>query len=116
MLALIAEMAPSLIVCVVAICSFAMLWHTAGLLLKSTIWVIRMTAFTIARAPAAYAAAKAERTLPARDMSTGFLGHRGRSKAFNAIAHDRLMHSRLAYRDPRMAEFAARFGRWLASR
>lgn len=116
MLALITEMAPALIVCLAAFCAFAMLWHTAEFRLKGTAWTIRMTAFVIARAPAAYAAAKAERTLPARDMSTGFLGDRARSKAFNAIAHDRLVHSRLADRDPMMAELAARFGRWLGNR
>ncbi len=49
-------------------------WHAAKLGLKPLVYLVRMAAVTIAVAPGAYAAAKAEAAMPTRDLAFDFDG------------------------------------------
>lgn len=89
-------------------------WHAARLGLKALVYLVRMAAVTIAVAPGAYAAEKAEAALPTRDLAFDFDGKQGEARLFNIIVKDRLVRTRVAAQQQDYASAATKLGRHLA--
>ena len=91
------------------------IWQVAKLALRALVYLIKLSAVTIALTPRAYAAAKAEAALAARDLAFDFDGKTGDAGLFNAIVKDRLARTRVAAQHSRLAWKATNFGRKLAN-
>ena len=89
-------------------------WHVARLALRALVSLLTLIAVTVALAPRAYAAAKAERSLPRRDLAFDFEGNADHAKLFSAIARDRLTRTKVAAQFPNQARIANNIGRRFA--
>lgn len=94
--------------------AIAVLWKASTIGLKAIIYAILMSHAIAQIAPKAYVAAKAERSLPMRDLAFDCVGNRADAKAFNAIVQDRLKRTAVMAEEPEMAAIAVEFGRRLA--
>lgn len=88
--------------------------QAAKLALRAVVFVINLAVVTAILGPRAYAAAKAEAALPARDLALDFKGDGAQAKQFNTVVKDRLTRTRVAARHYRHACTATRLGRHLA--
>ena len=96
--------------------TMAVLYKGSQIAAKVLVDLIRLAAVTAIVAPGARASARAEATLPARDLAFNLTGDKASAKLFNTIVEDRLARTRMAAMHPDMTPIAARIGRRLARR
>lgn len=89
-------------------------WQVSKYILKGIVSLITLGAVTLALAPKAYLAAKAERSLQPRDLAFDFHGSVADAKLFNTIVNDRLSRTRVVSEYPDQAWAATNFGRRFA--
>ena len=97
-----------------ALAAIAAIWQAAKLGLRALVYLIRLSGVIIAVTPSAYAAAKAEKALPARDLALDFDGNERDAKRLNAVVQARLGLTKVAARYPDLAWKAVSFGREMA--
>lgn len=90
-------------------------WQVAKHGLKGLARLVGLGAVVILVAPGAYAAAKAENSLSARDLSFDYEGNDRDAARFNIIVQDRLRRTRIAAQRPDIVWTATNFGRRFAT-
>lgn len=90
-------------------------WTLAKHGLKGAAHLIGLGAVVLLIAPGAYAAAKAEKELPSRDLSFNYDGDAAEAAKFNIIVQDRLRRTKIAAQRPDIAWTATNIGRRFAT-
>lgn len=104
----------SLIGLAVVFAAIAVAWKVAKAGLMGLVYTINLAAVTALVAPGAYAAGKAEKALPERDLAFDFIGNQADASAFNTIVRDRMRRSRMLAMHTDLTMIATRIGRRLA--
>ena len=94
-----------------ALAAIAIVWKAGSISLKGIVSIVSLSAVIMALAPGAYAAAKAEKALPFRNIALDYEGNVKDAKLFDTIVKDRLTRTRVAAQHAEKAWRATNFGR-----